>query len=30
VHKVDPDELKKMRKLLKKMNYDQSFQTFGV
>jgi hypothetical protein len=30
VHKVDPDDLKKMRKLLKKMNYDQSFQTSGV
>ena len=30
VHKVDPDELKKMRKLLRKMNYDQSFRTSGV
>jgi hypothetical protein len=30
VHKIDPDDLKKMRKLLKKMNYDQSFQTSGV
>jgi len=30
VHKIDPDDLKKMRKILKKMNYDQSFQTSGV
>jgi hypothetical protein len=30
VHKVDPNDLKKMRKLLKKMNYDQSFQASGV
>jgi len=30
VRKVDADELKKMRKILKKMNYDQKFQTSGV
>jgi len=30
VRKIDPDELKEMRKLLKKMNYDQKFQTSGV
>jgi|SRR5271157_3998108 len=30
VHKVDPDDIKKMRRLLKKMNYDQSFQASGV
>jgi len=30
VHKVDVDDLKKMRKLLKKMNYDQSFRASGV
>jgi hypothetical protein len=30
VRTVDADELKKMRKLLKKMNYDQTFQTSGV
>ena len=30
VRKVDADELKKMCSLLKKMNYDQKFQTSGV
>jgi hypothetical protein len=30
VRKVEADELKKMRKILKKMNYDQKFQTSGV
>ncbi|MGB7769649.1 MAG: hypothetical protein WBN22_12450 [Verrucomicrobiia bacterium] len=30
VHKVDVSDIMKMRKLLKKMNYDQSFQTSGV
>ena len=30
VHKVDPDELKQMRKILKRMNYDQKFRTSGV
>ena len=30
VRKVDADELKKMCKILKKMNYDQNFQTSGV
>ena len=30
VRKVDADELKKMRRILKKMNYDQKFQTSGV
>jgi hypothetical protein len=30
VRKVDADDLQKMRKLLKKMNYDQKFQTSGI
>jgi hypothetical protein len=30
VRKVDAGELKKMRKVLKKMNYDQKFETSGV
>jgi uncharacterized protein YajQ (UPF0234 family) len=30
VRRVDADELKKMRKILKKMDYDQKFQTSGV
>jgi len=30
VGKLDADELKKMHKILKKMNYDQKFQTFGI
>ena len=30
VRKVDADELKKMRKILKQMNYDQKFQTSGI
>ena len=30
VRKVGADELKKMRNILKKMNYDQKFQTSGV
>ena len=30
VHKVDANELKQMRKILKKMNYDQRFQTSGL
>jgi len=30
VRKVDADDLKKMRKILKRMNYDQKFQTSGV
>ena len=30
VRKVDADDLKKMRKILKKMNYDQKFQTSGI
>ena len=30
VRKVDAGELKKMRKILKKMNYDQKFETSGV
>jgi hypothetical protein len=30
VRKVDADELKKMREILKKMNFDQKFQTSGV
>jgi hypothetical protein len=30
VRKVDAEELKKMRKILKKMNHDQKFQTTGI
>ena len=30
VRKVDPDELKDMQKILKKMNFDGKFQTSGV
>jgi hypothetical protein len=30
VRKVGANELKQMRKILKKMNYDQKFQTSGV
>jgi hypothetical protein len=30
VHRVGAEDLKKMRRLLKKMNYDQSFRTSGV
>jgi len=30
VRKVDPDELKDMCKILKKMNFDQKFQMSGV
>jgi hypothetical protein len=30
VHKVELSDLKKMRKVLNKMNYDQSFQTSGI
>ena len=30
VRKVDANELKKMRQILRKMNYDQKFQTSGV
>ena len=30
VRKVDAAELQKMRKILKKMNYDQKFQASGV
>jgi hypothetical protein len=30
VRKVDAKELKKMRQILRKMNYDQKFQTSGV
>lgn len=30
VRKVDTAELKKMRKILKKMNYDKKFQASGV
>ena len=30
VRKVGADELKKMRNILKRMNYDQRFQTSGV
>ena len=30
VRRVDADDLKKMRTILKKMNYDQKFQTSGV
>jgi hypothetical protein len=30
VRKVEADELKEMRKILKRMNYDQKFQTSGV
>ena len=30
VRKVDPDELKDMLKILKKMNFDQKFQMSGV
>jgi hypothetical protein len=30
IRKVGAEEVKKMRELLKKMNYDQKFQTTGV
>jgi len=30
VRKVDVSDVKKMRKILKKMNYDQKFQTSGI
>ena len=30
VQKVDPDELKDMQKILKKMNFDQRFQMSGI
>jgi len=30
VRKVDSDDLKKMRTVLRKMNYDQKFETSGV
>jgi len=30
IRKVGADEVKKMRKLLRKMNYDQKFQTSGI
>ena len=30
VRKIEVDDLKKMRKIMKKMNYDQKFQTSGV
>ena len=30
VRKVDAKELRKMRQILRKMNYDQKFQTSGV
>jgi hypothetical protein len=30
VRRVDGDDLKKMRGILKKMNYDQKFQTSGI
>lgn len=30
IRKVGADEVKKMRKLLKRMNYDQRFQASGV
>jgi hypothetical protein len=30
VRKVDPDELNDMRKVLKKMNFDEKFQVSGI